>query len=90
MAYITRCTCTEDQLTYVGCDCDHTGPEKVVKTHDDWLAEAEATAAAYLVADRAAEIAYYEAEYAAETQFDAFVDPREDYADWAREAVKHQ
>jgi hypothetical protein len=87
--YITRCTCTEAQLTFVGCDCDHTGPEKIVKSFDELAAEQEQAHLAYLADEAAKEIAYWDAQFAA-AQNDGYVDPREDYADWSLKAAKYQ
>ena len=89
MAYITRCTCTETQLNLVGCDCDHTGPEKVVKTIDEMIAEQEQAYFQHLADEEAKEIAYWDAKFAAE-QNDNYVDPREDYHDWVIKAAKYQ
>lgn len=88
--HTTRCTCTEAQLTFVGCDCDHTGPEKIVKSFDELAAEQEQAYFAHLADEEAKEIAYWDAQFAAAAQIDNFVDPREDYADWARKAAKYQ
>ncbi len=89
MSYVTHCTCTEDQLAHVGCDCDHTGPEKIVLTFADKIAAETAARDALEIADRAHEAAYWDV-YFAVRQNDTFIDPREDYAEWAREAAKHQ
>ncbi len=89
MAYTTRCTCTEAQLNLVGCDCDHTGPEKIVKTYEDIAAEAEQAYFKHLADEEAKEAAYWDAQFAAD-QIDTFVDAREDYQDWAIKAAKFQ
>jgi hypothetical protein len=87
--FTTRCTCTETQLAFVGCDCDHTGPEKIVKSFDELAAEQEQAHLQYLADEEAKEIAYWDAQFVA-AQIDNYVDPREDYADWARKAAKYQ
>ena len=96
MPYTTHCTCTEAQLTHVGCDCDRTGPEKIVLTLDDQIAAADAAADAALdaldaleLADRVSEAAYWDGVHAA-YQNDVIVDAREDFYEWTLEAAKHQ
>ena len=89
MTTTTRCTCTEAQLTFVGCDCDHTGPVKIIKSFDEIAAEQELAHDQYLADEAAIEAAYWDAQFAAD-QLDTFVDPREDYVEWALEAAKHQ
>jgi hypothetical protein len=92
--HTTRCTCTEAQLTFVGCDCDHTGPEKIVKSFDELAAEQEQAHFAHLADEEAKEIAYWDAQFAAAqfaaAQTDGYVDPREDYAEWTFKAAKYQ
>lgn len=56
MAYSTRCTCTEMQLAHVGCECDRTGPVRVVLSYDEQVAAAKAEADALDAADWAAEM----------------------------------
>lgn len=92
MTTTTRCICTEVQLTFVGCDCDHTGAVKVIKSLDEILlgAEQDLDHDQYLANEASAEIAYWNAQFAADAQTDTFVDPREDFAEWALEAAKHQ
>ena len=89
MTTTTRCTCTEAQLTFVGCECDHTGPVKIIKSFDEIAAEQEQAHFQYLANEAANERTYWDAHFAAE-QIDTFADPREDYAEWALEAAKHQ
>jgi hypothetical protein len=91
MSYITRCTCTEVQLNLVGCDCDHTGPEKVVKTFEEIAAEEEQAHLKFLAEEEAKEVAYWDAQFAAEyAAEEAHYQHREDYAEWVLEAAKHQ
>lgn len=91
MAYSTHCTCTDQQLHLVGCDCDHTGPAKIVKTFAEIEAEAEQAHLEMLAADEAAEIAYWDAQFAAETAaYAEIADAREDFAEWTLAAAKYQ
>jgi hypothetical protein len=93
MAYTTRCICDDHQIAYVGCDCDHTGPERVVKTEADLVEEAAQAYLAQLDRDEKAMIAYFEAEEAKESAKwgGAFLkDAREDFAEYTLNAARHQ
>lgn len=93
MVYTTQCTCSEMQLHHVGCDCDMTGPVRVVLSYDEQVAADDAAVEAYFAAERDAEIAYWTKvqaeEAAAEAKFYGMADPREDFAEYTLEAVRY-
>lgn len=88
MSYLTRCTCTDYQLAQVGCDCDHTGPEREVLTYDEQEAQQREAELQAMIEREAAEADYWEARIA-EDQI-IIEDPREDYHSFIIAAERHQ
>jgi hypothetical protein len=90
MPYITNCTCDDHQLNLIGCDCDHNGPARIVKTFADLEAEAAEAFFAAEIEREQAEIAYFEEKREKDLAALNFDDAPENFAEWALQAAKHQ
>jgi hypothetical protein len=94
MPYTTRCTCSDQHLALIGCDCRNDGPERTVLTYAEEDAQRIAEhEAAWLKQEQDrtnAEAAYHEAQFAKLHDGAAFTDAPEDFADYTLKAARHQ
>lgn len=60
MTYLTRCACSEAQLVQVGCECDRSGPVRLVKTDEDYAREFERAYLERKFREEEAEAEYWE------------------------------